>query len=298
MKRIMLFLLTNLAVMVVLSITASLLGVNRFLNENGLNLVNLLIFASIFGFGGSFLSLAISKWMAKTSMGVQVIEHPQNETERWLVHTVQKYAQSAGIQMPEVGIFPSPDVNAFATGMTKNSSLVAVSEGLLRHLSRDEASAVIGHEVAHAANGDMVTLSLIQGVVNTFVIFASRVVGHLVDSFLRRGDDRSGAGIGYYATYMIAEVVFGILASLIVFWFSRQREFAADAGGAQLAGRKNMINALKKLQQIQENGGAQPLPDKMAAFGIAGGALSLFSTHPPLSARIEALESINEGMSR
>jgi heat shock protein HtpX len=296
MKRVFLFLLTNIAIMVVLSITASLLGVNRFLVDNGLNLGNLLVFSAIFGFGGSFISLAISKWMAKTSMGVRVIENPQNETERWLVNTVQKYAQASGIKMPEVGIFPSPDVNAFATGMTKDSSLVAVSEGLLQHMTREEASAVIGHEVAHAANGDMVTLSLIQGVVNTFVIFASRVIGYVVDSFLRRGSDSTSPGIGYYVTYMVAEIVFGILASVIVMWFSRRREYAADSGGAKLAGRKNMINALKRLQLIQEKGGALPLPEKMAAFGISGGAMSWFSTHPPLSARIEALEAMNEGI--
>lgn len=293
MRRIFLFLLTNLAVVLVLGIVLRLLGVDSLLNQSGrgLNYQNLLVFAAVFGFGGSFISLAISKWMAKRSTGAEVITEPRTETERWLLATVQRQADKVGIKMPEVAIFHSPDPNAFATGMTRNSSLVAVSSGLLNHLSRDEVEAVLGHEIAHVANGDMVTLALVQGVVNTFVIFFARIVGYAVDQFLRRDDDEGGLGIGYYVASFIAEIVFGILASTIVMWVSRQREFRADRGGADLAGRGKMIAALQKLQMMHP----QPLPGEMAAFGISGvrngGLKALFSSHPPLEQRIEALRN-------
>jgi len=287
MKRIFLFLATNMAIVLVLSVTMRLLGVEPYLNANGLNLGALLIFAAVMGFGGSLISLAISKWSAKKSIGVHVIEAPANSTEFWLIETVRKYSQQAGIQMPEVGIYDAPDVNAFATGMSKNSSLIAVSTGLLQQMTRQEAEAVIGHEVAHAANGDMVTLALIQGVVNTFVMFLSRVIGHLVDRVVFKTE--RGQGPAFFVTMIIAELVLGILASVIVMYFSRQREFRADQGGASLAGRQNMIAALERLNSLHP----QPLPDKMAAFGIAGGGggglKRLFMTHPPLEERIEAL---------
>jgi len=289
MKRILLFLATNLAIVFVLSITMRLLGVEPYLNANGLNLGSLLIFAAVMGFGGALISLAISKWSAKTAMGVQVIEAPSNSTEFWLVETVRKYADQAGIQMPEVGIYDSPDVNAFATGMSKNSSLVAVSTGLLQQMSRQEAEAVLGHEISHAANGDMVTLALIQGVVNTFVMFLSRVIGHLVDRVVFKTE--RGQGPAFFVTMIVAELVLGILASIIVMYFSRQREFRADRGGAALAGRQNMIAALERLNSLHP----QPLPDKMAAFGIAGGVggglKRLFMTHPPLEERIARLRA-------
>jgi len=287
MKRTFLFLATNLAIVFVLSITMRLLGVEPYLNANGLNLTSLLIFAAVMGFGGSLISLAISKWSAKRTMGVRVIEAPANSTERWLVDTVRKYSRQAGIQMPEVGIYDAPDVNAFATGMSRNSSLVAVSTGLLRQMTQQEAEAVIGHEVAHAANGDMVTLALIQGVVNTFVIFLSRVIGYLVDRVVFK--TARGRGPAFFVTMIVAELVLGILASTIVMYFSRQREFRADRGGASLAGRQNMIAALERLNSLHPS----PLPDKMAAFGIAGGMggglKRLFMTHPPLETRIAAL---------
>jgi heat shock protein HtpX len=287
MKRILLFLATNLAIVFVLSITMRLLGVEPYLNANGLNLSSLLIFAAVMGFGGSFISLAISKWSAKTAMGVKVIEAPANSTEFWLVETIRKFSEQAGIKMPEVGIYDSPDVNAFATGMSKNSSLIAVSTGLLQQMTRQEAEAVLGHEVAHAANGDMVTLALIQGVVNTFVMFLSRVIGHLVDRVVFKTE--RGQGPAFYVTMIVAELVLGILASIIVMYFSRQREFRADQGGASLAGRQNMIAALERLNSLHP----QPLPDKMAAFGIAGGVggglKRLFMTHPPLEERIATL---------
>ena len=289
MTRILLFLGTNMAIVLVLSITMKLLGVEPYLNANGLNLNSLLIFAAVMGFGGSFISLAISKWSAKRAMGVQVIEKPSNPTEAWLVDTVRKYATQSGIKMPEVGIFDTPEVNAFATGMSRNSSLIAVSSGLLQQMSRQEAEAVIGHEVAHAANGDMVTMALIQGVVNTFVMFLSRVVGHLVDKIVFKTE--RGHGPAYFVTMIIAEMVLGILASIIVMWFSRRREFRADRGGAGLAGRQNMIGALQRLEAMHP----QPLPDKLAAFGIAGGVgggiKRLFMTHPPLAERIAALKA-------
>lgn len=291
MKRILLFLATNVAIVLVLSITMRLLGVEPYLNANGLNLSSLLIFAAVMGFGGSFISLAISKWMAKKSMGVQVIESPNNATERWLVDTVRRYSEEASIGMPEVGIFDSPEVNAFATGMTKNSSLVAVSSGLLEQMTREEAEAVIGHEVAHIANGDMVTLALIQGVVNTFVMFLSRVIGYFIDKVIFKTEN--GTGPAFFISMIVAELVLGVLASIIVMWFSRQREFRADSGGARLAGRHNMIAALERLNSLHP----APLPDRMAAFGISGGGASglkrLFLTHPPLSERIQALRENN-----
>ena len=289
MKRIGLFLATNMAIVLVLSVTMRLLGVEPYLNANGLNLTSLLIFAAVMGFGGSFISLAISKWSVKRSMGVQVIEHPSTSTEFWLTETVRKQAEQAGIKMPEVGIYDSPDVNAFATGMTRNSSLIAVSTGLLQQLTRPEAEAVLAHEVSHAANGDMVTLALIQGVVNTFVMFLSRVIGYLVDKIVFKTE--RGQGPAFFVTMIIAELVLGVLASIIVMWFSRRREFAADAGGASLAGRQNMISALQRLGGLHP----QPLPDRMAAFGIAGGVGSgikrLFMTHPPLEERIAVLRA-------
>ncbi|MDO9242339.1 MAG: protease HtpX [Rhodocyclaceae bacterium] len=289
MKRTLLFLGTNMAILLVLSVTMRLLGVEPYLTAQGLNLTSLLIFAAVMGFGGAFISLAISKWSVKRSMGVQVIEAPANSTEFWLVETVRKYSTTAGIKMPEVGIFDSPDVNAFATGMTKNSSLIAVSTGLLQQMTRPEAEAVLGHEVAHAANGDMVTMALIQGVVNTFVMFLSRVIGHTVDRVVFKNE--RGHGPAFFVTMIIAELVLGVLASIIVMWFSRQREFRADRGGASLAGRRNMIAALERLNALHP----QPLPDKMAAFGIAGGGNGgikrLFMTHPPLEERIAALKA-------
>ena len=292
MKRILLFLGTNLAIMLVLSTSVRLLGIEPYLGANGLQLDSLLAFAAIMGFGGSLISLAISKWSAKRAMGVHVIETPANSTEFWLVETVRKYATEAGINMPEVGIYDAPEVNAFATGMSRNSSLIAVSTGLLQQMTRAEAEAVIGHEVAHAANGDMVTLALIQGVVNTFVIFLSRVIGHLVDKVIFKTE--RGHGPAYFVTMIVAELVLGILASLIVMWFSRRREFRADEGGARLAGRQNMIAALERLKLAH----SAPLPDKMAAFGIAGGIggglKKLFMTHPPLDERIASLKAMGK----
>jgi heat shock protein HtpX len=289
MKRIGLFLITNLAIMVVLSVVVQLLGIEPMLNENGLNLGALLAFAAVFGMGGAFISLAMSKWSAKRMVGAQVIEQPRNEIERWLVSTVQRQARAAGIGMPEVAIYDAPDVNAFATGMNRNNALVAVSTGLLRSMSRDEAEAVLAHEVSHVANGDMVTLALIQGVVNTFVIFLSRIIGHLVDRVVFKNE--RGHGPAFFITSLFAQLVLGVLASIIVMWFSRQREFRADAGGAQLAGRDKMIAALEKLRRGRD---PEPLPDQMAAMGLSGargmgGLKRLFMTHPPLEERIEAL---------
>lgn len=289
MKRMFLFLATNFAIVLVLSITMRILGVEPYLNAQGLNLGSLLIFAAVMGMGGSFISLAISKWTAKRSVGAEVIETPRNEGERWLVETVRRQAQQAGIGMPEVAIYNSPDVNAFATGMNKNNALVAVSTGLLQSMTREEAEAVLGHEVSHIANGDMVTLALIQGVVNTFVMFLSRVIGYLVDKIVFKTE--RGTGPAFFVTMIIAEMVLGILASIIVMWFSRQREFRADRGGANLAGRQKMISALERLGRVH----AEPLPDKMAAFGIsghvAGGLKRLFMTHPPLEERIAVLKA-------
>jgi heat shock protein HtpX len=290
MKRILLFLATNLAVVFVLSITLRLLGVDRILNETGtgLNLTNLLIFSAVFGFAGALISLAISKWTAKRLMGVHVVEQVRTEDEVWLIDTVRRLATQAGIGMPEVGIFDSPDLNAFATGPRRNHALVAVSSGLLRSMSRREAEAVLAHEISHVANGDMVTLTLIQGVVNTFVIFISRVVGYTVDRVVFKTE--RGYGPAFIVTVIIAELVLGILATIIVMWFSRRREFRADAGGARLAGRESMIAALERLR-LQHS---PSLPDKLAAFGINGGRVSgslrrLFTTHPPLAERIAAL---------
>jgi len=288
MKRVLLFLATNFAVMLVLSLVTSLLGVNRFLTANGLNLGMLLVFAGVIGFGGAFISLLMSKSMAKWSTGARVIEAPSSSTEVGLLDPVARLAERAGLPMPEVAIYDG-EPNAFATGATKNSSLVAVSTGLLQGMTREEVEAVLAHEVAHIANGDMVTLTLIQGVVNTFVVFLSRVVGYAVDSFLRRNDEQSsGPGIGYMVTSMICEVVFGLLASIIVAWFSRQREFRADAGAAQLLRSPlPMQNARRRLGNMH----TEPLPQSMAASGIAGGQgwMALFSSHPPLEERIAAL---------
>ncbi len=292
MKRIVLFLATNLAIIVVLSITLQLLGVERILDQQGvgLDLQALLIFSAVFGFGGSFISLALSKWMAKRSTGAQVIEQPGNEVEAWLVETVRRQAREAGIGMPEVAIYDAPEPNAFATGMSRNNALVAVSTGLLQNMSRDEVEAVLGHEVSHVANGDMVTLALIQGVVNTFVIFFSRVIGYLVDRVVFKTE--RGHGPAFYVTAIIAEILLGILATIIVMWFSRQREFRADAGGAALAGREKMIHALERLAAFS---GQSHLPDQLAAFGINGrigrGIVRLFMSHPPIEERIAALRS-------
>ncbi|WP_302174983.1 protease HtpX [uncultured Hydrogenophaga sp.] len=287
MKRILLLVLTNVAVMAVLLITTRLLGVDRFLTANGLNLTALAGFSLVIGFGGAFISLLISKPMAKFSTGARVISQPQNADEAWIVQTVEKFARQANIGMPEVAIFEGAP-NAFATGAFKNSALVAVSTGLLQNMTREEVEAVIGHEVAHIANGDMVTMTLIQGVMNTFVVFLSRVIGYAVDSFLRKGDSQSsGPGIGYMVTTIVMDIILGFLAAIIVAWFSRQREFRADAGAAQLMGRKQpMINALARL------GGLTPgeLPKTMQAMGITGSLGKMFSTHPPIEERIAALQ--------
>jgi heat shock protein HtpX len=292
MMRILLFLATNAAVLVLISVVFQVLGIEGILAENGvdLNLQALLVMSAVIGFGGSFISLAMSKFLAKKSMGVQLIEQPANSTERWLVETVQRQARQAGIDMPEVGVFNAPDPNAFATGMRRNSALVAVSTGLLQNMNADEVEAVLGHEVSHVANGDMVTMGLIQGVVNTFVIFLSRIVGHVVDRVVFKTE--RGYGPAYYITSIVAQVLLSILASMIVMWFSRRREFRADAGGAALASRGKMIGALQALQRAHE---PQDLPGEFAAFGISGGLGSgikkLFMTHPPLEERIAALQS-------
>ena len=288
MKRIFLFIVTNLAVVLVLGLVSRLLGVDRFLTANGLNLGALLGFALVMGFGGAIISLLMSKPLAKWSAGVQIIEQPRNQDEAWIVDTVRKFADKAGIGMPEVGIFEG-DPNAFATGAFRDSALVAVSTGLLHNMTQEEVEAVIGHEVAHIANGDMVTMTLIQGVMNTFVVFLSRVIGYAVDSFLRKGDDENrGPGIGYYVSSMVLELIFGMVAAIIVAWFSRQREFRADAGAAQLMGRKQpMINALARLGGLH----SAELPKSVAAFGIAGGMGQLFSSHPPIEERIAALQN-------
>ena len=288
MKRVFLFLATNLAVILVLSIVLSVLSSWLGINRQGMG--GLLLMAAVFGFGGSFISLLISKWVAKRSYGVQIIEQPRSEMEHWLLSTVTRQAQQAGIGMPEVGIYDSPEMNAFATGASRNNALVAVSSGLLYSMSRDEAEAVLAHEVSHVANGDMVTLTLIQGVVNTFVIFFARLVAGLISNFLRSDDEEEGAGMGglaYMATVFVLEMIFGILASIIVMWFSRQREFRADAGSAKLAGRDKMIAALERLRQGHE----PQLEGTMMAFGINGkrSMSELFMSHPPLEKRIEAL---------
>ena len=294
-KRIALFLATNLAVLALLSIVLSVLQ-----NVFGITLGNngtLLVFAVIFGFGGSLISLLISKWMAKRTTGMQLIENPKTELEQWLVSTVRRQADKAGIKMPEVGIYEAPEINAFATGPSRNNSLVAVSTGLLRSMSRDEAEAVLGHEVSHVANGDMVTMALLQGIMNTFVIVLSRVVGRVIDSVVF--GNREGQGIGYFVTVFVLDIIFGIFASFITAWFSRQREFRADAGGAALAGKEKMIAALQRLAQ---NHGQSTLPTQIAAFGISSGMKSgigaLMMTHPPLEVRIEALRNSGSAVSR
>jgi heat shock protein HtpX len=290
MQRIFLFLLTNIAIMVILSVTLRVLGVESLLAQNGsdLNLNALVIFSGIFGFGGAFISLAISKWMAKRMTGAKVIENPSNNVEKWLLETVKKQSKIVGIKMPEVAIFPSHQMNAFATGASKNKALVAVSQGLLDSMSQGEIEAVVGHEMSHVANGDMVTLTLIQGVVNTFVIFFSRVIGHVVDRVILK--NQRGHGIGYFVTTIFAQIVLSILASVIVMYFSRKREYVADTGGADLAGHQNMINALKRLGQKEP----EALPEQLAAFGIGEkpktGWRELWSSHPPLEDRIKALE--------
>jgi heat shock protein HtpX len=296
MTRIALFLGTNLAILVLISITFRLLGIEGLLLQNGvdLNLNALLVYSAVIGFSGSLFSLFISKWMAKRSMGVQLIETPSSEVERWLVGTVERQVQKAGIGMPEVGIFDHASPNAFATGWNKNSALVAVSTGLLQQMNRDEVEAVLAHEVSHVANGDMVTLTLIQGVVNTFVVFLSRVIGHTVDRLVFKTE--RGHGPAFIIVSLIAEFVLGILAMTIVMWFSRWREFRADRGGAELAGREKMIAALRRLQQAHE---PESLPDEMAAFAISAGKVQkLFASHPPLESRIEALQSIQAGITR
>ena len=293
MLRIALFLATNVAILVVISIVFSVLGLEGILAENqvDLNLNALLVMSAIIGFAGSFISLFLSKWMAKRSMGVQLInpDQPVNETESWLMNTVRRQADQAGIGLPEVGVFDSADPNAFATGASRNNALVAVSTGLLTTMNRDEVEAVLAHEVSHVANGDMITMALIQGVVNTFVVFLSRLVGFFVDRVLLKND--RGLGIGYFVSSIVAQIVLGILASIIVMWFSRRREFRADAGGASLAGGQKMVAALRKLQR----GANEDLPTQLAAFGISGktkgGFMSLFLSHPPLEDRIAALEA-------
>ena len=290
MSRILLYLATNIAVIAVLSITMRLLGFESLLDQQGidLDLNALLVYAAVIGFSGSFISLAISKWTAKRMTGAQVIENPSNETERWLVNTVQRQAEQAGIGMPEVAIYDAPEPNAFATGMNKNNALVAVSTGLMRSMTQDEVEAVLAHEVSHISNGDMVTLALIQGVVNTFVIVLSRVIGHLVDRTVFKTE--RGHGPAFWITSIIAELVLGILASIIVRWFSRQREYRADAGAASLVGAPKMIAALERLA----GSSTEPLPDQLTALGISGGKSTisqLFMTHPPLEDRINALKN-------
>ena len=290
MKRIFLFLVTNIAIMVILSITLRILGVDSLLAQNGsdLNINALVIFSGVFGFGGAFISLAISKWMAKRMTGAIVIDNPSTNIEKWLMETVEKQSKIVGIKMPEVAIFPSNQMNAFATGASKNSALVAVSQGLLKNMNKGEVEAVVGHEMSHVANGDMVTLTLIQGVVNTFVIFFSRVIGHIVDRVILK--NQRGYGIGYFLTTLFAQVILSILASIVVMYFSRKREFVADTGGADLAGHQNMISALKRLAQREP----EPLPEQLAAFGIdekpKKGLAHLWTSHPPLEDRIKALE--------
>jgi heat shock protein HtpX len=291
MKRIFLFILTNIAVLLVINITLRLLGVDRVLDRSGaIDFTSLMILSAVIGFSGSIISLLMSKWMAKRSVGAQVIENPQDPTERWLVETVRRQAQAAGIGMPEVAIYDAPDVNAFATGWNRNAALVAVSTGLLHSMSKDEAEAVLAHEVSHVANGDMVTLALIQGVVNTFVVFFAKLFGIMVDRVLLKNDSREGPGIGAFVAEIAAQIVLGILASMIVMWFSRQREFRADAGGANLAGRQKMIAALERLKTNHEQAA---MPQNMAAMAISsqGGFSRLFMTHPPLEERIEALRA-------
>ena len=285
-KRIALFLATNLAVLALLSIVMSIFGVNPQ------SFAGLLVMAAVFGFGGSIISLLMSKWMAKRTTGAHVIEQPRNETERWLFDTVRRQAENAGIGMPEVAIYDAPEINAFATGANRNNALVAVSTGLLRAMDRDEAEAVLGHEVSHVANGDMVTMALLQGVLNTFVIVLSRVLGRVIDSWLSGGREEGGVGFGYFIIVFVLDMIFGLFASMIAMWFSRHREFRADAGGATLAGRDKMVAALQRLSLTY---GESTLPKQVAAFGISGGVghglRRLLMTHPPLEERIEALRN-------
>jgi heat shock protein HtpX len=285
MKRVVLFLLTNLAVLVVVSIVGNVLGVSRLTAQYGIDYQGLLILCAVMGFTGAFVSLAMSKWIAKRATGAQVITQPRNQLESWLFTTVRRQADKAGIGMPEVAIYDAPDINAFATGMNRNSALVAVSTGLLRNMDRREVEAVLGHEISHVANGDMVTLTLIQGVVNTFVMFFARVVGNLIDRAVL--GNREGYGIGYYLSVVVLDIVFGILATMIVAWFSRRREFRADAGGAALEGKGAMIAALERLEANHES----TLPKEIAAFGISGHFGKLFASHPPLTERIAALQA-------
>jgi heat shock protein HtpX len=293
MKRILLFILTNIAILAMISIVASVTGLDAWLARQGTDLGGLLVLAALFGFGGSFISLAISKWMAVRSMGVRIIEQPASADEQWLLETVRSLTSRAGVGMPQVGIFDSPQPNAFATGPRRDHALVAVSSGLLQTMDRQQIEAVLGHEVTHVANGDMVTLALLQGVVNTFVIFLSRIVGNVVDRTVFR--DSEGRGLAYLATVLVTQLLLGILASLIVLWFSRQREFRADAGGARLAGRDRMISALERLETTTH----EPLPAHMDAFGIAGGEggglRRLWMSHPPIEERIAALRSSRFG---
>ncbi len=289
MMRILLFLATNVAIMIVISIVFSIFGIGSTLQANGvdLNLNALLILSAVIGMTGSVISLAISKWSAKRSMGVHVIDQPQNKTEEWLLSIVTKQAKEAGIGMPEVGIFQTPQPNAFATGMNKNNALVAVSTGLLESMNADEVEAVVGHEISHVANGDMITMALMQGVVNTFVFFFASIIGHFVDRVILKNEQ--GHGIGYFVTQMIAQVALSFLASMLVMWFSRYREFHADSGGASLAGKEKMISALRALQRSSE---PEDLPGQLAAFGINGGGVKkLFMSHPPLEERIAALQN-------
>lgn len=290
MLRILLFLATNIAIMIVVSILFSVLGLDRALQQQGvgLNLQALLVMCAFFGMTGSFISLVISKWTAKRMMGVYVIEHPQDQTEQWLISVVERQSRQLGVGMPEVGIFNAPEPNAFATGMNKNNALVAVSAGLLNTMNADEVEAVIGHEMSHVANGDMVTMTLLQGVMNTFVYFFAYIIGYVVDKVVLRNEE--GRGIGFYVVRMISELVLGILAAMVVMWFSRYREFKADAGGANLAGRHKMISALQALQRASE---PEPLPGQLAAFGINSGSgiMRLFMSHPPLEERIAALQN-------
>jgi heat shock protein HtpX len=286
MKRVFLFVVTNLGILAVLSISMQVLGVDRMLQQNGLNLTGLLIMAAIMGMGGAFISLLLSKWMAKSSVGAEVITQPRNNAEAWLLETVRRQAQAAGIGMPEVAVYQAAEPNAFATGANRNNALVAVSTGLLQSMDEDEIEAVLAHEVSHVANGDMVTLALIQGVVNTFVMFLSRIIGTLVDRVVFKVE--RGQGPAYYITVIVAELVLGVLASIVVMWFSRYREFHADAGSARISGKHKMIRALQRLESIH----SEPLPGQLSAFGIAGGGglTKLFMTHPPLQERIAALQ--------
>jgi len=289
MKRILLFLATNLAVVFVLSVTMKVLGIDQYIAAQGSSAFGLLVFAAVFGFGGALISLAMSKWSAKRMMGVRLIDQPRDNIERWLVDTVRRQSEEAGIGMPEVGIFDSPDPNAFATGANKNKALVAVSTGLIQRMRKEEVEAVLGHEVGHVANGDMVTLTLIQGVVNTFVIFLARIIGNFIDKAVFKNEN--GGGIGYFVVVIVCEILLGILASVIVMWFSRKREFRADAAGALLASPQAMVGALEALKRAQQPEG---LPQQMAAFGINSGAPTgfkrFFMSHPPLDERIDALK--------